>query len=151
MSRKEHAWFGQLAVWLFMLTCSFGVSAAPGDKPFAERHVVLQISDDDPNTQNLVLNVAGNLLKHYGQDKIDIEIVAFNRGLRLLFQDNDEADRIASLSGDGVRFSACENTMKGMSKALGHEPKLNAKAERVPAGIVRILELVDQGYVLVRP
>ncbi|HFE47859.1 MAG TPA: hypothetical protein ENJ21_00935, partial [Chromatiaceae bacterium] len=44
-------------------------------KPFAEQRIVLQISDPIPMKQTLVLNVANNLIKHYGVDKVDVEIV----------------------------------------------------------------------------
>ncbi|WP_419604286.1 hypothetical protein [Thiolapillus sp.] len=66
-------------ILLSLLLFSLGAVAEEGtdDKPFAEKHVVLQISDPNPFKQTLVLNVANNLIKHYGQDKIDIEIVAF--------------------------------------------------------------------------
>jgi hypothetical protein len=50
-----------------------------------------------------------------------------------------------------VRFSACDNTTKKVTAALGHAPEFNAHAGHVDAGVVRILELVDQGYVLIKP
>ncbi len=60
-------------VWLlsFCLLIGFqGLLAAEEEgKPFAEKHVVLQISDMDPSKQTLVLNVANNVLKHYGPDR----------------------------------------------------------------------------------
>jgi ABC-type proline/glycine betaine transport system substrate-binding protein len=59
---------------------------AQEEKPFAEHKFVLQISDMDPSKQTLVLNVASNILKAYGQDQVDVEIVAFGPGLRLLFE-----------------------------------------------------------------
>ena len=120
-------------------------------KPFAENFVVLQISDPDPSKQTLVLNVANNLLKHYGPDRVDIEIVAFGPGLRLLQAENANGQRIDGLTGQGVRFSACENTIRGFTKKLGKEPTLNPHAMRVSAGVVRILDLVEQGYVLIKP
>lgn len=127
-------------------------AAAEADKPFAEHKVVLQISDDDPIKQTLVLNVANNLVNYYGTDKVDIEIVAFGPGLRLLFAENVNAGRIGTLvETSGVRFSACENTVAAMSRQLGHPPALNPQAARVKAGIVRILELTAQGYTLVKP
>ena len=127
-------------------------AAAPEDKPFAEQKVVLQISDPDPFKQTLVLNVASNLIKHYGPDKVDVEIVAFGPGLRLLFKDNSNTGRINGLvDNGGVRFAACGNTIAGMSKALGHKPEMNSKASIVPGGIVRIIELQDMGYKLVKP
>ena len=38
-----------------------------------------------------------------------------------------------------------------MGKALGHEPVLHASARPVPAGVVRIIELQNQGYKLIKP
>jgi intracellular sulfur oxidation DsrE/DsrF family protein len=126
-------------------------SMAQEEKPFAEQKFVLQISDMDPSKQTLVLNVAGNIIKHYGQDKADVEIVAFGPGLRLLFEENSNAGRIEGLSSSGVRFAACANTITNMSKITGHEPELGEYSTVVPGGIVRIKELVDLGYVLVKP
>lgn len=127
------------------------LSNALAAKEFAEEKIVLQISDSDPFKQTLVLNVASNILKHYGQDRVEIEIVSFGPGLRLLFKDNVNTDRIQSLVGSGVRFSACSNTIRGMGKKLGEDPMLNKNAVKVSAGIVRIVDLMNQGYKLVKP
>jgi intracellular sulfur oxidation DsrE/DsrF family protein len=127
-------------------------AAAPEDKPFAEHLVVLQISDADPSKQALVLNVANNLIKAYGgPDKVDIEIVAFGPGLRLLFADNANDGRIDGLADNGVRFAACGNTIEKMTSLLGKKPEINDKASVVPGGVARIIELVGQGYILVKP
>jgi intracellular sulfur oxidation DsrE/DsrF family protein len=126
-------------------------SFAQEEKPFAEHKFVLQISDMDPSKQTLVLNVAGNILKAYGQDQVDIEIVAFGPGLRLLFQDNANAGRIDGLVSSGVRFFACQNTINNMSRIVGEPIKVNAHAKSGKGGIVRIKELVDQGYMLAKP
>ena len=64
-------------MFIMLATIVFQTNAASDDKPFAEQKVVLQISDADPTKQTLVLNVASNLVKAYGQDKVDVEIVAF--------------------------------------------------------------------------
>ncbi|HID08302.1 MAG TPA: hypothetical protein EYP10_14270 [Armatimonadetes bacterium] len=140
-------------LFLSLLLISFAATAetAADPKPFAEKHVVLQISDPNPYKQTLVLNVANNLIKHYGQDKIDVEIVAFGPGLRLLLADNSNLSRIDGLSSQGVRFAACNNTIKAFTKKLGKEPALIPHATRVSAGVVRIMDLVDQGYTLVKP
>jgi len=135
----------------FILLFVGGVAGAVEEKPFAEKKVVLQISDPNPFKQSLVLNVAGNLLKEYGPDVVDIEIVAFGPGLRLMFADNANADRLGNLAASGVRFSACTNTMKKMTKALGKKPVLNNHVTSVEPGVVTILELVEKGYVLVKP
>ncbi len=128
-----------------------GAVMAQEEKPFAENKFVLQISDMDPAKQTLVLNVAGNIIKHYGQDQADVEIVAFGPGLRLLFEGNANSGRIKGLTTTGVRFAACQNTIKNMSAKLGHPVALNENATPVIGGVVRIKELTDQGYLLIKP
>lgn len=127
------------------------VMASPESKPFAEERIVLQISDAAPFKQTLVLNVASNLVRHYGPDKVDIEIVAFGPGLRLLFKENANSSRINNLSQSGVSFASCKNTLTKMTSILGHKPPLNSHAKSVPAGVVRIIELENQGYKLIKP
>jgi intracellular sulfur oxidation DsrE/DsrF family protein len=124
---------------------------AQEEKPFAEHKFVLQISDMDPSKQTLVLNVASNILKAYGQDQADVEIVAFGPGLRLLFEGNSNAGRIDGLVDSGVRFFACQNTINNMSNIIGEPIKVNSHASSGKGGIVRIKELVDQGYMLAKP
>ena len=127
------------------------LTANAAKKEFADKRVVLQISDSDPFKQTLVLNVANNLIKHYGPDRVDVEIVAFGPGLRLLFAENTNKGRIGSLVDNGVRFSACSNTIRNMGKALGHDPELNKHAVTVSAGVVRIIDLVNKDYILIKP
>jgi uncharacterized protein len=56
---------------------------------------------------------------------------------------------LAELQGQGLVFGACGNTMKGMSLTLEQLP---AGARHLPqGGVVRIMELVEQGYVYLRP
>ncbi|MGC8697311.1 MAG: hypothetical protein ACP5Q0_02460 [Halothiobacillus sp.] len=123
---------------------------ALGGNSMAKHHIVLQETESDLQRQTLLLNVTANLLKAYG-DNVDIEVVAFGPGISLLFANNEHAKRIEALSQQGVRFSACMNALKNATERLGHEPALNPVAKKVPAGIVRVVELVDAGYILVRP
>lgn len=142
----------RLVAMLFALgLCFTSVQVSAAEKSFADTKVVLQISDNDPFKQTLVLNVANNLVKHYGPDQVDVEIVAFGPGLRLLFAENANKNRIQSLADNGVRFAACGNTVRNMSKILGEEPVLNKNATTVSAGVVRILDLEKQGYKIIKP
>lgn len=142
----------QLAMGV-LLACvmAAGNAYAAEEKPFAEHKVVLQISDNDPAKQTLVLNAANNLIKGYGVDKVDVEVVAFGPGLNLLLADNANASRIDGLTGNGVRFSACQNTLAAMTKELGKEPALNPRSIKVSSGVVRIVELTEKKYTLIRP
>ena len=150
MKRHHLAKFGGLLLLLLAFTAP-QLALAQDEKAFAEHKFVLQISDMDPFKQTLVLNVANNILKAYGTDQVDIEIVAFGPGLRLLFEDNANASRIDGLAQSGVRFFACQNTINNMSNTLGRPVKVNSHASSGKGGIVRIKELVDQGYMLAKP
>ena len=148
--------FGKRALALLAIL-SFGLASVAHaadiktDKAFAEKKIVLQISDNNPFKQTLVLNVASNLIKAYGTENVDIEIVAFGPGLRLLFEENVNKGRIQGLSSEGVRFSACKNTVTNMAKILGHPPGFNPNSIEVGAGVVRIIDLIEAGYILIKP
>lgn len=145
--------FSALLVSMVFMLCAGHVSAAEkaGDS-MAEHKLVLQISDDDPGTQTRVLNVAKNMRKAFGHSNIDIEIVAFGPGLKLLFEKNKNKDRIDGLALGGVNFTACSNTIAGMTRKMGHAPVLHESAISLKRpGVQRIVELVEQGYTLVRP
>lgn len=133
----------------FMMTVA--LPALASDDSFADYKYVLHISDMDPSKQELILNNASNLLEAYPPGAVEVEIVAYGPGLRLMFAENVNAQRIDSLFQSGVKFSACGNTLKGMTKQLGYEPKLNSDAKVVPGGIVRIGELVKKGYIYIKP
>ena len=147
---------GWLGIALIGLLLAPGTQAGdlpgPDDKPFAEAHILLQLSDGDEAVQTRVLNVAGNLLKHYGgPDLVDLEIVAFGPGLSLLFADSPQGERISSLAANGVRFVACMNTVETIERTTGKRPELNELALPVQAGVAHIVERSGQGFVVVRP
>ena len=140
----------QLFIPFPFLLLLVGACSLHAANEFAEKHVVLQISD--ASRQNIVLNVANNLQKHYGPDKVAIEIVAFGPGLKSLFASNEiTAPRIEGLASNGVKFSACMNTIAAIKKKSGKEPVINKHAGKVSAGVVRIMDLVDKGYTLIKP
>lgn len=113
--------------------------------------VVIQVSHPDPAEHKIALNMASNLQKHYGMDNIEIEIVAFGRGLAILTPKSPEAARVKSFAVQNVRFSACENTMAKIEKKTGKKPKLTEGVKTVKAGAARIIELQEQGYAYSAP
>lgn len=127
-----------------------GQAQETAEKPFAEAHVVLQFSDQE--SDSVVLDVANNLIKHYGgPDFVDIEIITFGPGVRLLFAGSQNESRIASLVENGVRFYICENTLDTMERNHGSRPEVSEHALSVQTGVARIVEKVSEGYTLVRP
>jgi uncharacterized protein len=141
-----------IAVVLSMVAPAAGAEPAPlPDKPFAEHRIVLQLSDDDPKKQSLVISVAYNLLKLYDPDKVAIEVVAFGPGIDLLFPDNANRKRIESLVAQGVKFDICLNTVDTIERETGKRPQYIPAATPVQVGVGQILALTENGYTLVRP
>ena len=63
--------------------------------------LALQISDNDADKMNAVLNVAANVSKYYSDkgEEVEIQIVAFNAGLHMLREDTSPVKpRIASFA-----------------------------------------------------
>lgn len=143
-----------IGFFLSLLVC-LPIYAAQSETPlpdtFAENKVVLQISDSDPFKQTLVLNVAGNLQRYYEAQNVDIEVVAFGPGVRLMFDGNTNSSRINNLIASGVRFSACDNTINNMAKKLGYKPQIQESVGIVPAGAGRILQLNKAGWQILKP
>ena len=121
------------------------------EKPFAEHRIVLQLSDDDPRKQGLVISVAYNLLKAYDPDKVAIEVVTFGPGIDLLRSGNDNRKLVESLVAQGVRFDVCLNTLDTIERNTGKRPVIIPVATPVQVGVGQILSLTENGYTLVRP
>jgi len=120
--------------------------------------IAIQIDQNDPALMNLVLNNVSNLMEYYHSkgEQAQIEVVAYGPGLNMFREDKSPVkDRIKSIKSgafpSSVAFSACGNTQKGMEKAEGHPIPIIAEATVVPAGVVRLTELQEQGWSYIRP
>jgi intracellular sulfur oxidation DsrE/DsrF family protein len=121
------------------------------DKPFAEHKIVLQLSDNDPKKQGLVISVASNLMKFYDPDKVAVEIVAFGPGIDLLRPENPNRKLVESLVAQGARVDICLNTVDTLERDTGKRPEYISAATPVQVGVAQILLLTENGYTLVRP
>jgi uncharacterized protein len=134
-----------------------GAPAQAADKP---HRVVIQVDQNDPAVMNLALNNAKNVMQFYrdkGED-VDVEIVAYGPGLNMLRADTSPVkERIAQIANadasfpDKIVFSACNNTLQGMEKREGHAITIIPQATIVPSGVVRVMQLEEQGWSYVRP
>jgi uncharacterized protein len=138
-----------IAVTALLLSPAAAQSLLP-NKPFADHHLVLQLSDSAQDKQALVISVAYNLLKTYGPDRIAIEVVAFGAGIDLLRAESPNRARVDSLMSQGVQFDICMNTVDTLERE-GKHVNINPKAVKVQVGVERILQLTEKGYTLVRP
>jgi intracellular sulfur oxidation DsrE/DsrF family protein len=118
--------------------------------------LVLQVNTNEPATMNLALNNATNVEQHYKSlgEKIEIEIVTFGPGLHMLRDDTSPVkDRIKAIAEKTptITFKACGNTQENMGKAENKTIALVAQATLVKSGVVRVMELQEQGWTYVRP
>jgi len=124
----------------------------------AERthRLILQVDTNDPAMMNLALNNAANVDQYYSDlgEPVEIEIITFGPGLHMLRSDTSPVkDRIKSMaeSRPSVTFKACGNTQENMGKAENKKIPLVSQATVVKSGVVRVLELQEQGWSYVRP
>jgi intracellular sulfur oxidation DsrE/DsrF family protein len=118
--------------------------------------LVLQVNTDDPAAMNLALNNATNVEQYYKDagEKVEIEIVTFGPGLNMLREDTSPVKaRIKAISEktSSISFKACSDTQENMGKAENKQIALVSQATVVKSGVVRVMELQEQGWTYVRP
>ncbi|WP_297364824.1 DsrE family protein [Acidiferrobacter sp.] len=136
--------FAMMALLMFAAPSYAGMQS----HAFATHHVVFQISNGSALEQRLVLANVANVLKYYGPTKVQIEIVAFGPGLRLLLKHNVHSKMIQSLHAEGVEIAACHNTMMKMHLT---KADLNPVAHVVPGGVIEIMRRESEGWNYIRP
>ena len=142
----------KIKLLLLGLLMAMAAGCASGPQSDGVHRMVIQVSTDDPRTQTIALNNAVNLQKELGAGNVEVEIVAYGPGLTLLMRQSRQARRVASMAMyDEFTFSACNNTMKKFQRKKGKMPKLIEGVKVVPAGVLRIMSLQEQGYSYLRP
>ena len=131
-------------------------SSSPVPMMSRSHRVVIQISENDPATMNTALNNAENLTRFYETkgEPIQIEFVAYGPGLSMVRGDTSPVkERLARMSRSmkNVTFSGCGNTLAKESKRESKKITLLPEAHLVPSGIVRIVQLEEEGWTYVRP
>ena len=143
-------------------------SAAQGNKQPAKQmlkrpavdkklhHLVLQVNTNDPATMNLALNNATNVAQYYNDlgEKVTIEVVTFGPGLHMLRDDTSPVKariETLALSTPEISFKACGNTQENMHKVENKEIPIISEATIVKSGVVRVMQLQEQGWTYVKP
>ena len=118
--------------------------------------LVIHVDVNDPAVMNLALNNVSNVAQHYSDlnQKVEIEVVAYGPGLHMLRDDTSPVKgRIAAMSETTpeLTFSACGNTRENMAKNEGKDVPLISQAKITKSGVVRLMELQEQGWTYLRP
>lgn len=118
--------------------------------------VAIHVDENDPQLMNMALNNVANVVSYYEAqgDTVEVELVTHGPGLHMLRADTSPvAARIAQMSLEipALTFAACGNTLRNMSQKAGAEVALLDEAGIVPSGVVRLIELQEDGYAYIRP
>lgn len=157
MRRLTVAVAAAAAFALGMMMATPGHAAEKAEKGKVHR-IAFQVDQNDKAVMNLVLNNVENLMEYYHNkgEKAEIEVVAYGPGLMMLRDDKSPVKgRLATVKKvafpSQVTFSACGNTKAKMEKKEGQPVKIVSEARIVPAGVVRLTELQEQGWSYIRP
>jgi intracellular sulfur oxidation DsrE/DsrF family protein len=118
------------------------VAAAP-----AVYKVVFQVSDADPGKWQMTLNNVRNAQAELGQDKVQVEIVAYGPGIAMLKADSEVAARLAEASQSGTAVLACENSMRGYKLA---RTQMAGPVAYVASGVAHLIRRQAEGYAYIR-
>jgi intracellular sulfur oxidation DsrE/DsrF family protein len=149
------AWFWAAAVaWglLVLGTSTAEASHLPGN--LKKHKIVYHLNEPGVDKAKFVLGNIGNHIRGVGgwQNVESLELVVHGPALKtFVTKGMDPAVQAAleQLQTQGMAFGACGNTMKAFNIALEQLP---GGAKHLPqGGVVRVMELQEQGYAYVRP
>ena len=113
------------------------------------RQIVFSVTESSEHALDHILSVANNVLKFYGPEKVEMKIVAYSQGIKLLDRHNKKtAIRVDALMQYDVEFVACGNTMRTLHIK---EEDLVDGSVIVTAGVVELLESVKAGWIYIKP
>ena len=110
----------------------------------------------DPKVMNMALKYMQNVSNYYAGkgEKVIIELVAYGPGVNMFVKGKSPfEDRISvmTMSINALTFSAYGNTHRKISEKAGKDVALIDGVGMAPSGVVRLVELQEQGYAYVRP
>ena len=138
-----------LLLFIFSFTNADTEFAEPKPSIIEPRQIVFSIKSADDEVINHLLSSANNVLKYYGPENVNMRIVAYYHGIKMLLKkEKKTAKRVDALMQIDVEFVACENTMR--TKKID-KSELIEGVEIVTAGIVEMTERVQDGWINIVP
>lgn len=104
---------------------------------------------DEMEKWDLSLSNVANLLAAT-KDPIKIAVVANSVAVQGYGKENygELLEKMVALNGDGVVFSACQNALR--AQKMGKE-SLATFVKIVPAGVLELVQLQQEGYSYIKP
>ncbi|MCU1328752.1 MAG: hypothetical protein JWN34_4122 [Bryobacterales bacterium] len=124
-------------------------TAAPAQTaPPAQHRVVMQMNVNSEDSWTQLIGNIQNVRKAFGPSTIQIEVVAWGKGLAILQKTNTNYEiAMKQLATDGVVFAACQNSMRARNVKT---EDLFPFASQVDSGVAEVIRKQEAGWSYVR-
>ena len=111
---------------------------------------VFHVDQKDGQVFNLALNNVINLLSAIPGQEHDLVVLINGPAVSLATREAAASflEMIQGLSAKGVRFQVCDNALKRFEVS---RDSLIGECEIIPAGIVGLIDLQNQGFAYIKP
>jgi intracellular sulfur oxidation DsrE/DsrF family protein len=138
-----------IAAAVLVIGLGAGVTRARAEDPSGPLRAVIHVNFPEAGRQGHGLRNVANILREVGDDGAVIEVVCHGAGIGLVEKARTgHAEQVAELIRRGVRFVACEGTMR--RNAPRTEDLLPGVAT-VPSGAVEVVRKQRDGYAYFKP
>ena len=134
------------ACWIVLMSVS-GVRALAQAGSGKTHKVLFAVTSGEEQDWTMTIHNIRNLINGLKPDTVEVEVVNYSAGLAMLKLDSKEADDIAKLQEQGVKFVACQNAMRAFKLEL---KDLLPGVTSVPAGIVEVVTKQEQGWTYIK-
>lgn len=140
--------FGAWSALAATVTQNKQTMAEPEPSMDNPRKVLVSLNFNDENSVSSLLYNVINIQKAYGQDNLEIAVIGWGPGVRVLLQDSPVRARIESQMQYDIQFIACGNTLD----TIGISPdNLIDGVQLVKAGLPEIIERELMGWSVIWP
>jgi intracellular sulfur oxidation DsrE/DsrF family protein len=124
------------------------VSQSPQAAPKPKHKVVFELNAQAPSGWDQLFHNVDNILKIFGGEGVQVEVVFFGKGLRMLLKTNAEyAERLKEAADKGVTLAACQNSMRAMKVTT---EDLFPFAAQVDSGVAELVRKQEAGYAYIK-
>src|SRR5271156_6035843 len=101
----------KLSIVVLTLLCALAAISQTA-KPSHKHQVVFELNSPGPDAWNQMLGNIDNVKKAFAPDDVQVEVVAFGKGVTILLKSNTAyEERLKKMASEGVALSACQNSM----------------------------------------
>jgi uncharacterized protein len=133
-----------LLIALLAVAALPAVSQTPQAASKPKHKVVFELNAPAPSGWDQLFHNVDNVLKIFGADGVQVEVVFFGKGLRMLLKDNAQyAARLKEAADKGVNLAACQNSMRA-AKITTED--LFPFASQVDSGVAELVRKQEAGW-----